>query len=182
MNVSIVIGSVRENRVGSRVAKFVEARLKKQSIGVSVIDPRELDIPLLKGRYDSLEAADKPPDLAKVAAALAKSDGFIFVSPEYNGSLPPALVNLVDYFKDEFVRKPVGLVTYSVGPFGGRLVSIQLLMLTVGLGGVPVPAIWPIPSVQDSLNEDGTPTNDDMYGYADNFVSEFSWYLQKLSS
>ena len=58
----------------------------------------------------STRAAGK---LAPLAALYERVDGFAIVSAEYNHSAPPALVNLIDYFLEEYFYRPSAIVCYS---------------------------------------------------------------------
>jgi len=116
------------------------------------------------------------------ARALARADGVIIVSPEYNWSVPPALSNLIDHFQTEFRKKPFGFITYSVGPFGGRAAAAALPTLVVGVGGVAVPAAMQIPAAQNQMDAAGKPLNDQLERFGDEFIAKYEWYLRVFSA
>ena len=111
MNIAIVFGSVRTERVGFRVVHYLIAELKKRNHDVSIIDPIEYNLPMLDKMYKEYKQGEAPEKMQKLAEILEKADGFIMVSAEYNHSVPPALKNLLDHFQQEYFFKPCGICT-----------------------------------------------------------------------
>jgi NAD(P)H-dependent FMN reductase len=66
------------------------------------------------------------------------------VTPEYNFSTPPSLVNAIDYLMHEWAYKPVGFVSYGAVSGGLRSVQMSKLLLT-SLKMVPLPEAVAIP-------------------------------------
>jgi len=86
---------------------------------------------------------------AKVSAA----DAFVFVTPEYNYSAPPALLNALDYLFWEWNYKPLGFVSY--GGVSGGLRSVQVVkMSATTLKMMPLPEAVSIPWIAKRI-EDG---------------------------
>ena len=70
------------------------------------------------------------------------------VTAEYNCSLPPALVALLDNFPPSSYRhKPASIAAYSAGPFGGIRAAALVRPFLSELGLVPLPATLIIPDV-----------------------------------
>ena len=89
-------------------------------------------------------------------AQLCDQDAFVFVPPEYNFSLPPALTNFVDHFPyDCWMRKPGSVVTYSMGPFGGIVAGTQLRSVAQVIQLILLPKGLSIPMVQTQVDADG---------------------------
>lgn len=77
------------------------------------------DLPLYSYDYD----ADFPPEGRALKEAIEASDGILFVSPEYNRSIPGALKNAIDWGSrpwgsNSFARKPTGIIGASPGSIG----------------------------------------------------------------
>src|SRR3954451_12833633 len=77
------------------------------------------DLPLYSSDFD----ADYPPAARALKEAIAGSDGILFVSPEYNRSIPGALKNAIDWGSrpwgtNSFARKPTGIIGASPGKIG----------------------------------------------------------------
>lgn len=75
---------------------------------------------------------------------VASADAFVFVTPEYNFSAPPALLNAMNFLYHEWVAKPVGFVSY--GGVSGGLRSVQVVKATAStLKMVPLPEAVTLP-------------------------------------
>mgnify|MGYP001799477766 CR=1 FL=1 len=102
-----------------------------------------------------------PPEVQKLKDAITNADCYIIVSPEYNHSVPPALASLMGHFGGSCYKgKPSGIVTYSVGPWGGMRGAMAIQLMNHELGCLPVSKLCGLPFVSDTLNEDGTPKAD----------------------
>ncbi|XP_022778385.1 uncharacterized protein LOC111319935 [Stylophora pistillata] len=82
MNLTVVYGSVRQERQGDRVARLIERSLIQKGHKVRFIDPVECDLPLLNKRYVDYEDQDRPEILERLAKMFQESDGFVIVSGE----------------------------------------------------------------------------------------------------
>ncbi len=181
MNIAIVFGSVRTERVGFRVVHYLTAELKKRNHDVSIIDPIEYNLPMLDKMFKDYKQGEAPEKMQKLAEILEKADGFIMVSAEYNHSVPPALKNLLDHFQREYFFKPCGICTYSVGAFGGITAASHLRVILSELGMVTVSASFPVPTVTKAMDENGKLLEEKYDKFAIKFLSEFEWYLKILA-
>ncbi len=78
------------------------------------------------------------------SAKVASADAFVFVTPEYNFSAPPALLNAMNYLFHEWAAKPLGFVSY--GGVSGGLRSVQVTKATAtALKMVPLPEAVTLP-------------------------------------
>ena len=69
----LVLGSVREGRMGERVGKWMQAELKEAGHEVILIDPLEADLPLLKQPIHFIEKYDGPENVPANLTALKVS-------------------------------------------------------------------------------------------------------------
>ncbi|KAK3585407.1 hypothetical protein CHS0354_020120 [Potamilus streckersoni] len=177
LKVIIFLGSTREGRLGERVSKFCKNYLEKTNHEVTVFDPIELDLPLLKKPlhfYKDLSEA--PKKLKDCNDQIKAADAFLFVSCEYNHCIPPALANMVDHFPcSSFAWRPSGIVTYSPGIYGGVRCSTQLRALTGELGCISVSNMFGIPQVHTAIDENGKPLNDQMETGMKRLMSQLDW-------
>jgi NAD(P)H-dependent FMN reductase len=131
VNLHIVVGSVRPGRGGIKVAEWLYELAKKDgSLNVEIIDLAAVNLPLM----------DEPnhPRLQKYtqqhtrdwSALIDRADAFLFVSPEYNYSIPASLKNALDYLSVEWSNKPAALATY--GGVSGGLRAAQHLKDVLG--------------------------------------------------
>ncbi|CAK4480691.1 unnamed protein product [Aphanomyces euteiches] len=187
VTVSIVIGSVRTGRQGTRVGKYLEEKFTAAGAKVHIIDPVELSVPLLAGRFDWFPEEAKTDALKTLQAKFAESDAIVLATPEYNHSYSPVIANLLDYFwHNEYFGKVAGIATYSMGGFGGVRAAGPLHTLIVGLGLVTIPRELPFPSVHTLLNEDGTlnaeagSSGELLEDGAKKFAGELVWFAEAL--
>ncbi len=117
---AVLIGSTRPGRLGASVGAWAhEVASARSDLTVDVLDLADFDLPLLneptipgaaQGNYEN-------PATAAWSAAVAKYDGYLWVTPEYNHSVPAAMKNAFDVLFGEWRYKVAGLVGY--GASGG---------------------------------------------------------------
>ena len=180
MVVPVLLGSVRRDRMGERAARLVCDALAARGHEPVLVDPVEIQLPLLDRMYKEHPPGEAPAELERLAKLYRRADGFLVVSAEYNNGIPPALKNLLDHFLEEYFWRPSGIVCYSAGQFGGVRAAMQLRMTLAELGMPSVPSLLPIPRIQGALDEAGHPTADWLGRAADRFLGEFLWYAQAL--
>src|SRR3954465_1556158 len=154
---AVLLGSMRSDRVGPRAAKLVTRELERRGHVVHLVDPVELQLPVLDRMYKEHPAGEAPDHLERLAALYRSVDGFLVVSGEYNHGIPPALKNLLDHFLEEYFFRPSGIVCYSAGGFGGVRAAMQLRAMLCELGMPSVPSLFPIPRIGEAFDADGVP-------------------------
>ncbi|MEU7489473.1 NAD(P)H-dependent oxidoreductase [Streptomyces sp. NPDC042319] len=126
LKLAVVIGSVRENRLGAKVGDwFVSQAAQHPDVEVDVIDVIEHPLPLaIPGFGQELDAATQEIKDG-ITPRIAAADAFVVITPEYNHSFPASLKNVIDWHLSEWAAKPVGLVSY--GGMGGGLRAAEHL-------------------------------------------------------
>lgn len=159
-HLQIVIVSTRQNRKGPAVATWFEQQARASgAFDVEVVDLAEVALPL----FDEPEH----PRLRKYQHAhtrawsevVSRADAYVFVTPEYNFSPPPSLINALDYFVHEWAYKPAAFVSYGGISGGLRGVQASKLLLT-SLKMVPIVEAVAIPMFTSRLDADGVFTSD----------------------
>lgn len=118
VKLQIILGSTRPGRNGEAVAKWVHDIAKQRSdFAVELVDIADYNLPLLDEPVPALMHQYSQEHTKKWAAKIAEADGFIFVTGEYNRSIPGALKNAIDFLNAEWNDKSVGFVSY--GSAGG---------------------------------------------------------------
>ena len=107
LNLIVLLGSVRSDRKGLRVARYVERQFTDRGHAVTLVDPQELQLPLLDRMYQEYPKGSAPEVLERLASLYRAADAFVVVSAEYNHSIPPALSNLLDHFLEEVLLAAV---------------------------------------------------------------------------
>ena len=180
-SIAVLLGSVRRDRMGLRAAHLIVRELESRGHDVHLVDPLELQLPLLDRMYKEHAAGEAPEKLEQLAALYRSVDGFLVVSAEYNHGIPPALKNLLDHFLEEYFWRPSGIVCYSAGSFGGVRAAMQLRMTLAELGMPSVPSILPIPRIADALNDEGVAQHPITDKSMNRFLDEFLWYVGALA-
>lgn len=146
-NLGVMIASVREGRVGLPVAKwFVEQATAHGRFDVHVIDLKEVNLPLLSERNHPRHQKYEQETTKRWSRTVQETDAFVIVTPEYNYSSPPALVNALHHVYVEWNYKAVGFVSYGGLSGGTRSVQMSKQILTT-LKMVPLVEAVHIPYV-----------------------------------
>ncbi len=152
----------------------------------SPIDPQVLDLPLLKKPLHFYkDRTEAPKVLQDTDKLIREADAFVLVSAEYNHSLPPALTNMMNHFPlSSYKYIPSGIMTYSLGSFGGVRASVQARTFLGELGSPNCSYVFAIPQIQKALTEGGEPTPDDthMEKGATKLIDELEWYANALKN
>ncbi|WP_105956818.1 NADPH-dependent FMN reductase [Apilactobacillus quenuiae] len=88
------------------------------------------------------------------------ADGYIFLTPEYNHSMPAVLKNAVDYLADQISDKAVLTMSYSNNGRGGQFGGLALNDVLTRLNAFLLPQIVSVGNVQKKFNSDGTIKSD----------------------
>ena len=182
LSVAVLLGSIRRDRMGIRAARLVTRELERRGHEVHLVDPLELQLPLLDRMYKEYPAGQAPVPLERLAQLYRSVDGFLVVSGEYNHGIPPALKNLLDHFLEEYFWRPSGIVSYSAGPFGGVRAAMQLRMTLAELGMPSISSLLPIPRIGTSLDEEGRPAEAITAQSTSRFLDEFEWYARSMAA
>ena len=154
MRIAIISASVREGRKSHNVALHLERTLKATSNAVDLLDLKEYAFPLFNERLKLMK--EPTAKVVEFAERIRKADGVIIVTPEYNGSFPASLKNVIDLLTDDWKGKPISFCTASGGAFAGTQVMVELLFPLWKIKAWVVPSSMQIPKVQDQFGEDGT--------------------------
>ncbi|MAP94137.1 MAG: NADPH-dependent FMN reductase [Ponticaulis sp.] len=140
--IAIIVGSTRPGRNSEAVAdwlfRIAETRTDTE---FELIDLCEVDLPFLDEPVSARAAANMKieyshPHTQNWSETVKRYDGFVFVVPEYNRSIPAVLKNALDYLYSEWANKPAGIVSY--GAQGGARASAQLRLI---LGELHMPTV-----------------------------------------
>ncbi|MFJ8833156.1 NADPH-dependent FMN reductase [Micromonospora aurantiaca] len=132
-NIGIILGSTRPGRVGHQVAEWVAKHgSQHDGIDVEVVDIKDYDLPLFDEPHSPLLGSYTHPHTWSWSKKIAEFDGYVFVTPEYNRSIPSALKNAIDYLYGEWNNKAAGFVSYGSSVGGARAVE-HLRLITAGL-------------------------------------------------
>jgi NAD(P)H-dependent FMN reductase len=177
----VVVGSTREGRRGKAVAEW----FLEQARHVSADDWREVDLAEMalpwfrSAASPAAGSLDPHPALAAWSRLVAESDGFVWVTAEYNHGYPAALKNAIDHLYREWVRKPVALVSYG-GPAGGARAAEQLRQVAVELQMAPTRFGIHLPMVGRLMDAAGHLAAPDAVAGVAPLVEDLRWWALAL--
>jgi len=185
LSIPVIYGYVRSDRVGIRAARFVCDQLRAVGHAPTLVDPAEIDLPLLDRMYKEYPAGEAPQPLEALATLYREADAFVVVSGEYNHLPPPALVNLLDHFLNVYYWRPAGIVTYSRGSFGGVRAGVHLRDMLAELGMLTTSTALAYPRVGAAFDAEGAPVPEQAAGLEKRFgrfASELTWVAEALQA
>jgi NAD(P)H-dependent FMN reductase len=151
----IVITSTRPNRVGASVARWFEAKANTHGkFATEVVDLKEVALPPMDEPNHPMRRQYQHEHTKAWSRTVASLDAFVFVTPEYNYAMPPAMLNAFDYVYYEWNYKPAGFVSYGGVSGGTRSVQMAKPIVT-SLKMMPVPEGVFIPFVAKLVDAQG---------------------------
>jgi chromate reductase len=133
-----IAGSLRRDSWNRRLLEAAAA-LSTPDLHIDVRQDLE-HIPLLNE-----DMADEPAALRDLREAIARADGVLFATPEYNHSIPGVLKNLIDWLsitrpQPSLANKPVALLGASTGRWGTRLAQAALRQILLANEALVLPS------------------------------------------
>ena len=177
--VGYFVGSLSSRSINRKLAnalvRLAPAELEMREIPIG-------DLPLYSYDYD----ADYPPAGRALKDALAEVDAVLFVTPEYNRSIPGALKNAIDwasrpYGKNSFARKPSATIGASPGAIGTAVGQQHLKSILSFCNSPQMNAIEAYISFTPGLvTDDGEVTVDSTREFLANYMREFHGYISRV--
>ncbi|AHG92821.1 NADPH-dependent FMN reductase (plasmid) [Gemmatirosa kalamazoonensis] len=177
--------------VGYFVGSLARASInRKLALALTRLAPPELalreipigDLPLYSYDYD----ADYPPPARALKDAIAAVDAVLFVTPEYNRSIPGALKNAIDWAsrpwgKNSFTRKPSAVIGTSPGKIGTAVGQQHLRSIMAFCNSPLFNAIEAYIQFEPGLiGDDGEVTNKSTAEFLRNYLAEFHAYITRV--
>jgi len=176
--VVVIAGSLRKESFTLKIANAL-AKLAPATLKLEVITPHGISF-----FNQDLEAAP-PADWLAFREKLQKSNGVLFVTPEYNRSIPGVLKNAIDvgsrpYGKSSFLGKPTGIVSNSPGPLGGVNAAKHLQQILPGIAGsiMGQPEIY-LNGVGDAFDDKGHLVKEALQKVLQQYIDAFAAFVVK---
>jgi len=177
--VGYFVGSLAKGSINRKLAqalvRLAPAELQMQEI-------RFGDLPLYSYDYD----ADYPPVAREFKAAIADVDAVLFVTPEYNRSIPGGLKNAIDWAsrpwgQNSFTRKPSAIIGTSPGAIG-TAVGQQHLKSILGFCNSPMMNAVEayIQFTPDLISDEGKVSVESTETFLRNYMSEFRDFIGRV--
>jgi NAD(P)H-dependent FMN reductase len=132
MNIGVIIGSTRKNRIGEQITNlFLNTISTNHNLNFEIIDLMEWNLPMFD--EPGIPAKDEYVNeiTKKWSKKINSKQGYIFVTPQYNWGYPASLKNAIDYLYKEWNNKPAIIISYANK--GGDKAAAQLRQVLEGL-------------------------------------------------
>jgi chromate reductase len=171
--IAVFIGSLRKESINKKLMhalnKLHHPNLKFNIIDISMIP-----------HFNQDDENNMPEIVAHFKNEVAKSDGVLFVTPEYNRSIPGVLKNVIDwgtrpYGKNIWINKPTAMIGASIGAIGTAAAQSHLRSIIVALGAVVMglPEVYTV-FKNEMVDQNGQFTNEDTKKFMQSFLDRFS--------
>ena len=177
--VGYFVGSLAKNSINRKLA-IALTRLAPEEITMREIPIG--DLPLYSYDYDKAY----PPAGKALKDAIANVDAVLFVTPEYNRSIPGALKNAIDWASrpwgtNSFARKPSGIIGTSPGKIGTAVGQQHLRSILAFCNSPLMNAIEAyIQFTPGLITDDGEVTNPATEEFLRNYIREYSGFIERV--
>jgi len=179
-NVAVLVGSLRKESLNRKLAKALIA-MAPDSIKLEIVEIGHL--PLFNADHEK----DPPAASREFKAKIESFDAVLFVTPEYNRSVPGALKNAIDvgsrpYGKSSWSGKPAGVISVSPGAIGGFGANHHLRQSLVFLN---MPALQQpeayVGGAGDLFDESGGLKKPETKKFLDSFLAAFAAWIERTA-
>src|SRR6516162_1513149 len=177
-NIATLVGSLREESFSLKIANAL-AKLAPPSLKLEVVTLHGISF------FNQDLEANPPADWLAFREKIQKSNGVIFVTPEYNRAIPGVLKNAIDvasrpYGKSSFLGKPTGIISNSPGPLGGVSAAKTLQNILPGISGpiMQQPETY-LNVIGDAFDADGELTKESLKPVLQQYVNAFAAHVEK---
>jgi NAD(P)H-dependent FMN reductase len=150
--ISVIVGSTRQGRFSEKPAQWILQQLKKrEGVDARLLDLRDFPMPFFDQPVPPSAPGRAPygnESVKRWTAAIGESDGFVFVTSEYNYGPPAVLKNAIDWVYPEWNRKAAAFVSYgavsgarSVQQLRETAIELQLAPVRSSVH-IPVATLW----------------------------------------
>ncbi len=128
LKIAVIVGSTRPGRNGKQVADWVLAQAQARGDAqYELVDLADFPLPHLDEAIPASMGQYQNAHTKQWAETVARYDGYVFVTPEYNHSTSGALKNAIDFVYGEWNNKAAGIVSY--GSAGGARAAEHLRLI-----------------------------------------------------
>ena len=177
--IGILVGSLRKESFNRKIAKAAEAiapesfKMEEVELGALAIYNQDLD-----------DEGNPPQSWLDFREQISKYDAFLFITPEYNRSVPALLKNALDVAskprgKNAWGRKPAGVISVSPSAIGGFGANHHLRQILVCLNVPAMPSETYIGNAAALFNEDGTLADEKTKEHLKKFMLDFAVWVEK---
>jgi chromate reductase len=177
-NIVVLVGSIRKESFTLKIANAL-AKLAPDTLKLDVVSLHGISF------FDQDLETTPPADWLAFREKIQKSAGVLFVTPEYNRSIPGVLKNAIDVGsrpsgKSSFLGKPIGIISNSPGPLGGVSAAKHLQNILPGISG-PIlgqPEIY-LNGVGDAFDEKGHLAKEGLQKVLQQYIDAYAAFVDK---
>ncbi len=186
IDLKIIVGSTRPGRAADWVVPWVAGMATEHpALDVDVLDLRDWPLPFFAEGYhtigDPLDPTYSDPLVKAWNRKVGEGDAFVFITPEYNHSVPAVLKNAIDsvFVSFGFRNKPAAAVGYSGGLAGGVRAIEHLAHVLIEAEAVPLRNTVLVPQVGNAF-DDGAPRDPAAVRAATIMLDDLAWWAAAL--
>lgn len=179
--VAVLVGSLRKDSFSRKTAKSLMA-LAPASLKLEIAEIGHLPL------YNQDDDAKPPAASVAFKAQIEAADAVLFVTPEYNRSVPGVLKNAIDiasrpYGKSAWSGKPGGVISVTPGGLGafGANHHLRQSLVFLNVPTMPQPEAY-ISNASKLFDDAGELTDDDTRGFLLRFMAAFAAWIEGRSS
>jgi NAD(P)H-dependent FMN reductase len=183
----IIVGSTRHTRSADRVLPWVTSTAAAHDgFEVEVLDLRDWPLPHFAEHFGTIGDMNDPTYSDPIVKAwnkkIKEGDAYLFVTPEYNHSIPGVLKNAIDtvFVSFGFRNKPAAAVGYSAGIGAGIRAIEHLAQVMIEAEAVPLRQTVVIPFVGDAFDAAGRPVDVSTRASLDILLDDLAWWSAAL--
>ncbi len=153
---------------------------------VEVLDLRDWPLPFFSEHFGTIGDINDPTYSDPIVKAwnqkIKEGDAFLFITPEYNHSIPGVLKNAIDtvWLSNGFRNKPIATVGYSAGIGAGIRAIEHLAHVLIEAEAVPLRNTVVIPFVTNAFDEQGVATDVTTRISLDVLLDDLAWWSTAL--
>jgi chromate reductase len=178
--VGYFVGSLAKASINRTLAK---ALIRLAPSNLEFVEIPIKDLPLYSWDYDE----NYPPEGRAIKEAIAAVDAVLFVTPEYNRSIPGALKNAIDwasrpYGQNSFSRKPSAIIGTSPGAIGTALAQQDLRNVLAYCNSPMMNAIEAyIQYDADAFSDDGAISDQEIEEFLRTWMEEYAGFIHRVT-
>ncbi len=176
--VAVLVGSLRKASFSRKMALAAD-KLAPETLSCSIVEIGDLNL------YDEDAEAEAPPAWTAFRAAMKAADAILFVTPEYNRSVPGLLKNAIDvgsrpYGQSVFDGKPAAVISVSPGAMGafGANHHLRQSLVFLNVPTMQQPEAY-IGGAAKLFDEDGAFANPGTGDFIGKFMAAFGAWVAK---
>ena len=179
IQIAVVVGSLRKESVNRQLAQAL-IKLAPAELSLKLLD---VDLPL----FNQDKESDPPESVRQFKAAIQAADGVVFVTPEYNRSIPGVLKNALDqgsrpYGKSVWTGKPAGVLGASIGAYGSAMAQQHLRNVLAFLDMPTMAQPEGFFQIGDDFLDTDAQVNAASRKYVQRWINAYAEWMKKLAA